>query len=150
MAPHLFCFVLMWPKAVDSRPARLFSERVTACLEPRLQTPSQIHAHQHFISAGTMEQVPREEVRLRQASDIFYMGHSGGLSRGAEGPLAARCSNNRQFFQAWPSPCQTDPIRRQAVATSPRPQPTFSTSVGRSLLPNSVANGIPLLFSPQP
>ena len=65
------CFVLMWPKAVGSRPARLFIEKVTACLEPRLQTPPQIHVHQRFIPAGTMGQVPREEVRLRQASDIF-------------------------------------------------------------------------------
>ncbi len=40
------CFVLKWPTAVASRPARLFDENGPACLEPRSPSPAQIRAYQ--------------------------------------------------------------------------------------------------------
>ena len=111
-----FCFVLMWPKAVGSRPASLFVEEATACLEPRLQAPSQIHAHQRFVQAGTMGQVPREEVRLRQTSIFSSKGHSEGQSKGWRALTRPGTQITSRFSALGPPPAKPTPTQDVAAA----------------------------------
>ena len=74
---HLL-FVLKWPMAVASRPARLFDDEGPASSEPLPQPPSQTHEHQRRLSAGTVGQVWREKGEAQAGEYVFsFLRHSG-------------------------------------------------------------------------
>ncbi len=120
------CFVLKWPTAVASRPARLFDERWPACLGPRSQSLPQIREHQRCrvpdarIPAGTTGQVRRELQQSRQTSILF----SRDTQRSArKGEASSRLG--RPQCPSLDSP-RTQPGRlvlRDAPSPAPSPRP---------------------------